>query len=92
VLNSEYEKLRANVEAGEQSVIDDYGATNPAEFFAVATESFFERPHEMQRRHPALNEELRKFYRQDPVGWLLLSIRGKPVTIGRPVENQVLLR
>jgi Mlc titration factor MtfA (ptsG expression regulator) len=36
VLGGEYEKLRANVEAGEQSAIDEYGATNPAEFFAVA--------------------------------------------------------
>jgi Mlc titration factor MtfA (ptsG expression regulator) len=69
VLGSEFEKLRANVEAGQQSVIDEYGATNPAEFFAVATESFFERPHEMQRRHPELYEELKRFYRQDPAGW-----------------------
>jgi Mlc titration factor MtfA (ptsG expression regulator) len=71
VLGSEYEKLRANVEAGEQSAIDEYGATNPAEFFAVATESFFERPLEMQRRHPELYEELKRFYRQDPVNWPL---------------------
>jgi MtfA peptidase len=67
---SEYEKLRANVEAGKQSAIDEYGATNPAEFFAVATESFFERPHEMHQHHPELYEELKRFYRQDPAGWL----------------------
>jgi Mlc titration factor MtfA (ptsG expression regulator) len=71
VLGREYEKLRASVEAGEQSAIDEYGATNPVEFFAVATESFFERPHEMQRCHPELYEELKRFYRQDPVSWPL---------------------
>lgn len=69
VLGSEYEKLRANVGSGEQSAIDEYGATNPAEFFAVATESFFELPHRMQQRHPELYEELKRFYRQDPAQW-----------------------
>jgi len=70
VLGAEYEKLQADIETGAQSALDEYGATNPAEFFAVATESFFERPHEMQRRHPELYEELKRFYRQDPAGWL----------------------
>jgi MtfA peptidase len=69
VLSSESEHLRANVEAGEKSVLDDYGATNPAEFFAVATETFFERPFALKQRHPALYEELRAFYRQDPTRW-----------------------
>ena len=69
VLRAEYENLRANVEAGEQSALNEYGATNPAEFFAVATESFFERPREMQQRHPELYEELKRFYKQDPAGW-----------------------
>jgi len=53
----------------EIAPVDEYGATNPAEFFAVATESFFERPCQMQRRHPELYEELKRFYRQDPAGW-----------------------
>ncbi len=69
VLSQEYEQLRADVEAGAPSVIDEYGATNPAEFFAVATESFFERPQELRQRHPELYEELRRFYRQDPADW-----------------------
>jgi Mlc titration factor MtfA (ptsG expression regulator) len=68
VLRREYEQLRASVEAGAPSVIDEYGATNPAEFFAVATESFFERSQEL-RCHPGLYEELKRFYRQDPAGW-----------------------
>ena len=63
-------KLRANVAAGEKTAIDEYGATNPAEFFAVATESFFERPRDLQQRHPALYEELKRFYQQNPVGWV----------------------
>lgn len=62
ILSAEYADLRA----GHDSVLDDYGATNPAEFFAVATEAFFEKPHALRQRHPALYEELRRFYRQDP--------------------------
>jgi hypothetical protein len=69
VLGAEYEKLQANVQNGEPSAIDEYGVTNPAEFFAVATESFFERPREMQQRYPELYEELKQFYKQDPVSW-----------------------
>ena len=69
VLGAEYEQLRANVEAGQPSALDEYGAANPAEFFAVATESFFERPRQMQQRHPELYDQLKHFYRQDPAGW-----------------------
>ena len=47
-------------------MIDAYGATNPAEFFAVVTEAFFERPRRLQRKHPELYEQLSRFYRQDP--------------------------
>ena len=43
-----------------------YGATNPGEFFAVATELFFELPGELQSREPALYDVLLRFYRQDP--------------------------
>ena len=50
-------------------MLDEYGAENPAEFFAVATEAFFERPAELRERHPALYEELRAFYQQDPTTW-----------------------
>jgi Mlc titration factor MtfA (ptsG expression regulator) len=44
-----------------------YGATNEAEFFAVATESFFERPHRMKKILPDLYEELKSFYGTDPI-------------------------
>ena len=47
-------------------VLRDYGATNPAEFFAVATESFFERSEELRKRAPELYAVLRRFYGFDP--------------------------
>src|SRR2546429_5297556 len=49
--------------------LDEYGATNPAEFFAVATECFFEKPRQLKKKHPALYDELKRFYRQDPVNF-----------------------
>jgi Mlc titration factor MtfA (ptsG expression regulator) len=67
VLGEEYEELRRDAERGRKSVLDDYGATNPAEFFAVATECFFEKPAPMQKKHPALYEELKAYYQQDPL-------------------------
>jgi Mlc titration factor MtfA (ptsG expression regulator) len=48
------------------TAIDAYGATNPAEFFAVATECFFERPSTMQRQYPAVYADLKSFYQQAP--------------------------
>ncbi len=44
-----------------------YGATNPAEFFAVATETFFEKPRQMKKKHPELYDELRNHYKFDPI-------------------------
>jgi Mlc titration factor MtfA (ptsG expression regulator) len=49
-------------------VLDDYGATEPGEFFAVASEAFFMRPGALHRHHPQLHEVLVDFYRQDPPG------------------------
>jgi Mlc titration factor MtfA (ptsG expression regulator) len=66
VLGSEYGELAARLHAGRASDIDAYGATNPAEFFAVITEMFFERPQSMKERHAELYRELAGFYRQDP--------------------------
>ena len=67
VLGAEYEQLRQSSRKGKKSVLDRYGATNPAEFFAVATECFFEKPIPMKRKHPELYDELKEYYRQDPV-------------------------
>jgi Mlc titration factor MtfA (ptsG expression regulator) len=66
VLSTEYERLREDVAQDRRSTLDGYGATNRPEFFAVATETFFEKPIELEREHPELYRELRKFYRQDP--------------------------
>lgn len=69
VLSPEYEKLRKRAAKGKPSVLDNYGATNPAEFFAVATETFFEKPVQLQTKHPALYQELAEYYCVDPVNW-----------------------
>ncbi|MCX5637600.1 MAG: zinc-dependent peptidase [Planctomycetota bacterium] len=66
ILQKDYEKLQQDVSSNHNTLLDEYGATNPAEFFAVATESFFERPKDLQRLHPELYEELKFFYQQDP--------------------------
>jgi MtfA peptidase len=66
VLQARFEELRRSAEDGLPDILNAYGATNRAEFFAVATETFFEKPAEMQRRYPDLYEELKGFYRQDP--------------------------
>lgn len=67
ILGGEFEKLQKAAERGRRTDIDAYGATNPAEFFAVVTEAFFERPRSLKKKHPDLYEELAMFYKQDPV-------------------------
>jgi MtfA peptidase len=69
VMAEEYQQLCKNVEQGVRSVIDSYGTTNPAEFFAVATETFFEKPSLMQKKHPDLYEQLHRYYQLDPATW-----------------------
>ena len=66
VMKMEFAALRAADETGIPTLLDSYGATNPAEFFAVATEAFFERPIALRRRHKPLYAELQRFFRQDP--------------------------
>jgi Mlc titration factor MtfA (ptsG expression regulator) len=78
VLGAEYEALRRATVQGSPTLIDEYGATNPAEFFAVVTELFFERPTALRERHPALYEELRTFYQQDPATWLNTDLDPPP--------------
>ena len=51
----------------EATLLDHYGASSLVEFFAVATECFFEKPGRLKERHPALYAELQEFYRQDPM-------------------------
>lgn len=66
VMSGEYDDLVQRCEAGQHSLLDCYGATNVAEFFAVVTETFFERPRALRIRHPALYQVLQDFYHQDP--------------------------
>jgi len=66
VLGAEYQTLIERMHAHRGSDLRGYGATSPAEFFAVVTECFFEKPHELKRRHPELYEQFKAFYRQDP--------------------------
>jgi MtfA peptidase len=65
----EYELLRKQSAAGKRTVMNEYGGTNPAEFFAVATECFFEKPKKLRTKHPELYQELKTFYKQDPEKW-----------------------
>lgn len=62
----EFEALVRDVDAGRRTLLDPYGATDEAEFFAVASEAFFETPEPLARRHPELYELLVKFYGLDP--------------------------
>jgi Mlc titration factor MtfA (ptsG expression regulator) len=67
VMRGEFASLRAADETGIPTLLDTYGATNPAEFFAVSTEAFFERPRALRARHPKLYAELRSYFHQDPI-------------------------
>lgn len=65
VCKAEYERLRTLSDAGKEGVLDPYGSTDEAEFFAVVTEAFFDTPIELAEEYPALYEVLSAFYRQD---------------------------
>ena len=69
VFQREYEALCKHVDAGHDTLIDDYATTNPAEFFAVCVETFFEKARQMQEQHPELYEQLKGWFKQDPASW-----------------------
>ena len=69
IMRAEFDALRRAQDANAPTLLDTYGATSPAEFFAVCTEAFFERPKALRSRHPALYAELRRFFRQDPAAY-----------------------
>lgn len=69
VVDEEHARLVGQARRGDATLLNHYGATNRAEFFAVATECFFERSLEMRQKHADLYELLRKFYRHDPAAW-----------------------
>lgn len=66
VMSREYEELIGTSESGHLSLFNSYGATNPAEFFAVTTEAFFERARMLKSHHPALYDVFRAYFNQDP--------------------------
>lgn len=70
VTAAEYRKLIGFARRGEASLLDHYGATNRAEFFAVAVECFFTRPHELATEHADLFSVLVRLFGQDPRAWL----------------------
>jgi MtfA peptidase len=70
VMQREYEQLQQAAEFQHPSVLDYYGASDPAEFFAVATEAFFEKTAALAEAHPDLHEQLRLYYRVDPREWV----------------------
>jgi hypothetical protein len=69
VFSKEYAALERWAANSAHPVLDDYALESPAEFFAVATESFFEKPARMKAQLPELYEQLKRYYRVDPAAW-----------------------
>lgn len=69
VLSEEFDALHTRAKRGTNKVLDEYGTVSPAEFFAVASESFFEKPVQMEKRLPELYKQLQTFYNVDPAAW-----------------------
>jgi len=69
VMSEEFRTLQARVTRGAASLFCDYAATDPAEFFAVASEVFFEQPGTMAQEHPALYQQFTQYYQVDPLRW-----------------------
>lgn len=66
VMEAQWQSFCLRVDAGEDTLIDPYGAESPEEFFAVAVEAFFVAPREMRQEEPALYALLSGFFQQDP--------------------------
>ena len=74
VMSRNYKKLLRNIKLEKNTLLGRYASTNAAEFFAVTTEYFFEKPVQLQKQHPDLYSELKKFYKQDPITYF----KGEP--------------
>lgn len=66
IFRRSFADFRLKARMGVALPFNDYGATNPAEFFAVASEAFFETPHSLASAYPDVYAQLALFYRQDP--------------------------
>jgi len=80
VFGAAYEHHGAQVENQERTLIDPYAAADPAEFFAVMSEAFFETPHDILGTYPDIYPLLRRFYGQDPARRLAGISRPAPAT------------
>jgi len=66
VMSAAFDDFQRRVDSGEDTPLDPYGAELPTEFFAVASEAFFETPELLKGEYPDVYEQLKLFYRQDP--------------------------
>lgn len=73
VLGVEFARLREQAWTQQPSLFSYYGASDPAEFFAVVSEVFFEQPRPMAMLHPQLYGELQQLYRVDPASWVVAA-------------------
>jgi Mlc titration factor MtfA (ptsG expression regulator) len=80
VFHDAYQAFEHAADSNRRRVVDPYGAGDPAEFFAVVTESFFERPLALKRQHQALYETLSRYYRADPSSWELAGATPRDAT------------
>lgn len=88
MLSKEYEEFQLSIEKDDKPVLNSYGLGDPAEFFAVATECFFEKPRQLQKRHPELYAALKLFYKQDPAAWTADSQAPEPPAgVASPLNN-----
>jgi Mlc titration factor MtfA (ptsG expression regulator) len=71
ILSEGYAALCQKANRRKKTVLDAYGTTNIAEYFAVATEAFFEKPRQLKKKQPTLYAELKDFYQLDPVEWFI---------------------
>jgi Mlc titration factor MtfA (ptsG expression regulator) len=69
VMQAEFDALRQRLSRDEDGLIEAYAATDPAEFFAVCSELFFERAPDLAAQHPQLFQQLRAYYRINPLSW-----------------------
>jgi hypothetical protein len=69
VMQQAFSQLQQQTASGHTGLLDGYGATNPAEFFAVISEVFFEQPQQLHQQYPALYQQLSQFYRLNPLSW-----------------------
>ena len=69
VFGKAFARFQKKLEKGKKTVIDPYGASNPAEFFAVATETFYEKPKQLREKYPELYQQLCLYYQVDPLEW-----------------------